>query len=214
MKIVFILIGILLLVIGLSVFAGTRIGANKAAEAEAENAQIAARTQEFLDKLPDSVRNVIVAIAALIGLDVFGRYFMLTIAIIVQTLVSVLVIGGLNVPLSFRSATEASHKYTFLTSVVIAGLVMVGSGLLLTGLPGGEQAFQIELLAIGGIVFLSLGGGFSFRGPRFRHNLNMTEHGTTSDTQFDSPTLTVTSGAGRGYKSKVTKDGTTFEEWD
>lgn len=155
-----------------------------------------AMNQAALDKLPDWAQTFILTVGVLVGIEVIGKHFLIFSVVMIQGTTAIVIIFVMQIfVLLTRQSSDAAHRYTFYASCLLAGLVAFGEGVMMTSVPGGAAVFRTQMYVVGFVVFLALGGGFRFKGPKV--NIKYVTEGdkTTATTEIEAPTIAL---SGRG----------------
>lgn len=184
-------IGFLLVIGGCLVFSAANgisdaIEQRKAEQAAAEQAELA-QAQAILDKLPDWGKTLIITIGVLYGMETFGPKLLLAASLTILSGMVIIVIFVMQVfTLLTRPTHPSAYAYSFKTSLVISGILVVVAGAMLYNLPGGG-AFVIKLASYAGVLgFFLAGGGVAFRFNGGKFTSTTDEHGNMS-TSAEAP---------------------------
>lgn len=175
-------IGFLLTIGGCLIFGAVNgisgaIEQRNAEKAAAEQAELA-QAQQILDKLPDWGKTLIITIGVLYGMETFGPKLLLAASLtIVGGMVIIIIFVMQVLTLLTRPTHPSAYAYSFKTSLVISGILVVVAGAMLYNLPGGG-AFVIKLASYAGVLgFFLAGGGLAFRFNGGKFTSTMDEHG-------------------------------------
>lgn len=151
--------------------------AQKAAQAQADMV----KSQEVLDKLPDWGKTLILTLGALYGMETFGPKLLLVAGVTILGVLVIIIILLMQIVTAFSRPTHPDgYKYGFYNSLIVAGIVLMIGGYMLTNIPGGAALFK-SLITTGLIfAFFAMGGGFGLRfsGGSFKSTTD--EHGNTN----------------------------------
>lgn len=175
---------------------------------DARNAEKAAQelvtqqeAQKVMESLPDWGKTLIITIGVLYGMETFGPTLLVTSAMTMLGGLVVIIIFLMQVLTLFsRPTSAAAYQYSFKSSLIIAGIIVVIGGIMIYNIPGGGDLVRKLAFYAGVFGFFAMGGGFGLRisGGKFKSVTD--EHGNTT-TEADGPKVAM-SVSGRGRTSK------------
>lgn len=168
--------------------------AEKAAQSQID----ALQAQQVMDKLPDWGRTLIITIGILYGMETFGPTLLVAAAMTtLGGLVIVIIFLMQALTLFSRPTSAEAYKYSFRTSLIIAGIVIVVGGIMIYNIPGGGALVQKIAFYAGVFGFFALGGGFGMRISGGKFTSTTDEHGNSSTSATGPGVAMVITGAGR-----------------
>ncbi|MBP9813970.1 hypothetical protein KBC80_02125 [Candidatus Woesebacteria bacterium] len=204
-------IAFVLIVVG--VFAvngiGNAIDARNAAKAEQSQLE-ALQAQQVMDKLPDWGKTLIITIGILYGMETFGPTLLVAAAMTTLGGLVIVIIFLMQVLTLFsRPTSPEAYKYSFNTSLIIAGIVVVVGGIMIYNIPGGGALVQKIAFYAGVFGFFAMGGGFGLRVSGGKFTSTVDQNGNAK-TEAEGPKVAMVV-SGRGRKSG---DSDVKVEWE
>lgn len=168
--------------------------AEKAAQSQIE----ALQAQEILNQLPEWGKTLIITIGILYGMETFGPTLLVAAAMTTLGGLVIVIIFLMQVLTLFsRPTSPEAYKYSFKTSLIIAGIVVVVGGIMIYNIPGGGALVQKIAFYAGVFGFFALGGGFGLRVSGGKFTSTTDEHGNISTSATGPGVAMVITGAGR-----------------
>ncbi len=154
--------------------------------------------QKIMDSLPDWGKTLIITIGVLYGMETFGPTLLVTAAMTSLGGLVIIIIFLMQVLTLFsRPTSPAAYQYSFKTSLVIAGIIVVIGGIMIYNIPGGGQLVQKLAFYAGVFGFFAMGGGFGLRVSGGKFTSTTDEHGNTNTTAEGPRVGMSISGRGR-----------------